>query len=100
MILAPEEQDAYDSTAAALGLNQSLNNYNLNQDRRIKSNQLDAKLDYYNIINNKSNINLTLGSIVSRQDFNSNIFQFLEDGAFFEPTPILESLRDQSKSNQ
>ena len=86
--LAPEEQDAYDSTAAALGLNQSLNNYNLNQDRRIKSNQLDAKLDYYNIINNKSNINLTLGSIVSRQDFNSNIFQFLEDGSFFEPTPI------------
>ncbi|MEZ7917649.1 MAG: carboxypeptidase regulatory-like domain-containing protein, partial [Patiriisocius sp.] len=38
--LAPEEQDAYDSTAAALGLNQGLNNYNLNQDRRIKSNQL------------------------------------------------------------
>ena len=91
--LAPEEQDAYDSTAAALGLNQGLNNYNLNQDRRIKSNQLDAKLDYYNIINNKSNINLTLGSIVSRQDFNSNIFQFLEDGAFFEPTPTFNQAR-------
>ena len=91
--LAPEEQDAYDSTAAALGLNQSLNNYELNQDRRIKSNQLDAKLDYYNIINNKSNINLTLGSIVSRQDFNSNIFQFLEDGTFFEPTPTFNSGR-------
>ena len=91
--LAPEEQDAYDSTAAALGLNQGLNNYNLNQDRRIKSNQLDAKLDYYNIINNKSNINLTLGSIVSRQDFNSNIFQFLEDGAFFEPTPTFNQGR-------
>ena len=91
--LAPEEQDAYDSTARALGLNQGLNNYNLNQDRRIKSNQLDAKLDYYNIINNKSNINLTLGSIVSRQDFNSNIFQFLEDGAFFEPTPTFNQGR-------
>lgn len=91
--LAPEEQDAYDSTAAALGLNQSLNNYDLNQDRRIKSNQLDAKLDYYNIINNKSNINLTLGSIVSRQDFNSNIFQFLEDGSFFEPTPTFNQAR-------
>ena len=26
--LAPEEQDAYDSTARALGLNQRLNNYN------------------------------------------------------------------------
>ena len=91
--LAPEEQDAYDSTAAALGLNQSLNNYNLNQDRRIKSNQLDAKLDYYNIINNKSNINLTLGSIVSRQGFNSNIFQFLENGLFFEPTPTFNAGR-------
>ena len=91
--LAPEEQDAYDSTAAALGLNQSLNNYDLNQDRRIKSNQLDAKLDYYNIINNKSNINLTLGSIVSRQDFNSTIFQFLEDGSFFEPTPTFNQAR-------
>ena len=91
--LAPEEQDAYDSTARALGLNQGLNNYNLNQDRRIKSNQLDAKLDYYNIINNKSNINLTLGSIVSRQDFNSNIFQFLENGAFFEPTPTFNQGR-------
>ena len=91
--LAPEEQDAYDSTAAALGPNQGLNNYNLNQDRRIKSNQLDAKLDYYNIINNKSNINLTLGSIVSRQDFNSNIFQFLENGAFFEPTPTFNQGR-------
>ena len=91
--LAPEEQDAYDSTAAALGLNQGLNNYDLNQNRRIKSNQLDAKLDYYNIINNKSNINLTLGSIVSRQDFNSTIFQFLEDGTFFEPTPTFNAGR-------
>mgnify|MGYP001560978600 FL=1 len=91
--LSPEEQDAYDSTAAALGLNQNLTNYNLNQNRRIKSNQLDAKLDYYNIINNKSNINITLGSIVSRQGFNSNIFQFLENGVFFEPTPTFNEGR-------
>ena len=91
--LSPEEQDAYDRTAAALGLNQNLNNYNLNQNRRIKSNQLDAKLDYYNIINNKSNINITLGSIVSRQGFNSNIFQFLENGVFFEPTPTFNAGR-------
>ena len=91
--LSPEEQDAYDSTAAALGLDQNLTNYDLNQNRRIKSNQLDAKLDYYNIINNKSNINITLGSIVSRQDFNSNIFQFLEDGSFFEPTPTFNQVR-------
>ncbi|MGK0386435.1 MAG: hypothetical protein ACI849_001051, partial [Patiriisocius sp.] len=85
--LEPEEQDAYDSTAAALGLDQSLNNYDLAQNRRIKTSQLDAKLDYYNIINNKSNINLTLGTILSKQRFNSNIFQFLEDAAFFNPSP-------------
>jgi hypothetical protein len=85
--LEPEEQDAYDNTANALGLNQGLNNYNLGQNRRIKSNQLDAKLDYYNIINNKSNINITLGTILSKQQFNSNMFQFLEDGLFFNPTP-------------
>ncbi len=91
--LEPEEQDAYDSTANALGLNQELNSYNIGQNRRIKSNQLDAKLDYYNIINNKSNINITLGTILSKQRFNSNIFQFLEDGSFFDPTPTFNEGR-------
>ncbi|MFT7072975.1 carboxypeptidase regulatory-like domain-containing protein [Patiriisocius sp. Uisw_017] len=91
--LEPEEQDAFDNTASALGLNQSFNNYNLGQDRRIKSNQLDAKLDYYNILNNKSNINITLGTILSQQRFNSNIFQFLEDGEFFNPTPTFNDGR-------
>jgi hypothetical protein len=91
--LEPEEQDAFDNTATALGLNQNLNNYNIGQDRRIKTSQLDAKLDYYNIINNKSNINLTLGTILSKQGFNSTIFQFLEDGAFFNPTPTFNQGR-------
>ena len=50
-----------------------LTNYDLGQNRRIKSNQLDAKLDYYNILNAKSNINITLGTILSRQEFNSSI---------------------------
>lgn len=79
--------DAFDNTANGLGLNNSLNNYNLGQDRRIQSNQLDAKLDYFHIINPVSNINLTLGTILSTQQFNSNIFQFLEDGNVFDPTP-------------
>jgi len=82
--------DAFDETAAELGFNRLLTNYDLGQNRRIKSNQLDAKLDYYNILNAKSNINFTLGTILSRQDFNSNIFQFLENGSQFEPTPTLE----------
>ena len=84
------DEDAYDATAEALGLIQSLNNYNLGQDRRVQSNQLDAKLDYYHIINPKSNISFTLGTIFSRQDFNSNIFQFLDDGSTFDPTPNIE----------
>ncbi len=83
----PNNKDAFDTTADALGFNTSLNNYDLGQNRRIKSNQFDAKLDYYYILNAKSNLNLTLGTILSRQEFNSNIFQFLEDGSQFFPTP-------------
>ncbi|MBL7472922.1 carboxypeptidase regulatory-like domain-containing protein [Robertkochia sediminum] len=79
--------DNYDPTAEALGLDTTQDNYNIVQDRRIKSNQLDAKLDYYNILNTKSNLNLTLGTILSKQQFNSDLFQFLLDGSRFDPTP-------------
>ena len=85
----PTGTDAFDTTAEALGLDTTLNNYDLGQNRQIKSNQVDAKLDYYNILNSKSNLNLTLGTILSRQEFNSHIFQFLEDGSEFEPTPVI-----------
>ncbi|SDS64345.1 TonB-dependent receptor [Winogradskyella sediminis] len=81
----PEERDAFDNTADELGLDLDQLSYDLNQNRRIKSNQLDAKLDYYNILNSKSNINLTLGAILSTQKFNSNIFQFLDDGTYYDP---------------
>ncbi|SNR15510.1 carboxypeptidase-like regulatory domain-containing protein [Tenacibaculum jejuense] len=81
--------DPFDTTAAALGLDTTQDNYNINQNRRIKSNQLDAKLDYYNLINSKSNINLTFGTILSSQEFDSNVFQFLNDGSEFNPTPTI-----------
>jgi hypothetical protein len=89
----PDNNDAFDTTAEALGLDTSQSNYDLNQNRRIKSNQLDAKLDYYYIINAKSNFNLTLGTILSRQEFNSNIFQFLDDGSILNPTPTFNDGR-------
>ena len=76
-------------TATALGLDQSMEKFNLGQDRKIFSNQLDAKLDYYHIINQKSNLNLTLGSILSYQAFDSSIFQFLSDGSYLNPKPII-----------
>ena len=82
-------EDAFDDTAEALGFNRDGFGYNLNQERRIKSNQLDAKLDYYYILNNKSNINVTLGTILSNQKFNSNLFQFLDDGSLFNSTPTI-----------
>jgi hypothetical protein len=85
----PLNQDAFDNTAEALGLDRDQFGYNLNQNRRIKSNQLDAKVDYYHILNNKSNINLTFGTILSSQQFNSNIFQFLDDGSLFDPVANL-----------
>ena len=76
-------------TATALGLDQSMGEFNLGQNRKIFSNQLDAKLDYYHIINQKSTLNLTLGSILSYQAFDSSIFQFLSDGSSINPTPII-----------
>ncbi len=89
----PADVDAFDTTAEALGLDTSFTNYDLGQNRRIKSNQLDAKLDYFNILNAKSNINLTFGTILSRQEFNSSIFQFLSDGSQFNPTPTFNDGR-------
>ena len=84
-----DDEDAFDATAEGLGLDRDQFGYNLNQERRIKTNQLDAKVDYYNILNAKSNINLTFGTILSNQRFNSNIFQFLDDGSLFNPTPLI-----------
>ncbi|RCW94050.1 TonB-dependent receptor [Winogradskyella arenosi] len=88
-VIGLKDEDTFESTAMSLGLDTDQSYYNLNQERRIKSNQLDAKLDYYNILNSKSNINLTLGTILSKQTFNSNIFQFLDDGSYFDPTASL-----------
>jgi len=86
-----DDKDNYDGTANNLGLDGAQLNYNIAQDKRIKSNQLDAKLDYWNILNTKSDINFTLGTILSNQKFNSNIFQFLDDGSVFNPTPTINN---------
>ena len=82
-----EEKENYETTGDALGLDGDQQAYDIAQDKRIKSNQLDAKLDYYYIINPKSNLNVTFGTILSHQKFNSNLFQFLDDGSEFNPIP-------------
>ncbi|MEZ4803264.1 MAG: TonB-dependent receptor [Gelidibacter sp.] len=86
-----EDKENYENTAESLGLDDTQLTYNIAQDKRVKSNQLDAKLDYWNILNAKSNINLTLGTILSNQKFNSEIFQYLDDGSVFNPTPTLNN---------
>lgn len=57
------------------------NRNNLSQERYVKTNKLDAKADYYYMLTQKSNINLTLGNTYSYQNFDSNIFQILDNGA-------------------
>ncbi|MCV9929415.1 carboxypeptidase-like regulatory domain-containing protein [Flavobacterium sp. LS1R49] len=52
----------------------------LNQNRFVKTNKLDAKFDYYYMLTSKSNINVTIGNTYSYQNFNSHIFQILDDG--------------------
>ena len=84
-----EEQTNYSSTAGALGLNNLQSGYTINQEKQVKSNQLDAKIDYWNVLNDKSNINITLGNLYSAQEFNSNMFQTLDNGTVFNPTPII-----------
>ncbi len=83
------DADAFDNTALGLGFDRTLNTYNISQERRVKTNQLDAKLDYWNVLNTKSNINFTVGAILSRQDFNSDLFQILDDNSIFNATPTI-----------
>ncbi len=54
-------------------------NFNLTQNKETKTDKLDATLDYYYILNKKSNLNISLGSVVSKQEFQSDIYQTLAD---------------------
>ncbi len=53
--------------------------YNLNQGKNTVTNKVDAKLDYYWVTGLKSNLNFTLGTTQSHQNFDSNIFQILDN---------------------
>lgn len=66
------------SFANTLGLaNPAADPYDVSQDKHVKTNKFDAKLDYYYVLNAKSNINITTGAIVSNQQFDSNVFETL-----------------------
>jgi hypothetical protein len=59
---------------------QEANRYNINQEKNVETNKVDAKIDYYYVLNNTSNLNVTLGTTYSNQKFNSGIFQILDNG--------------------
>jgi opacity protein-like surface antigen len=84
-----EDKDNYENTALALGLDPSQTNYDVVQEKMIFSNQLDAKLDYWHIISPKSDLNFTFGSILSKQEFDSDFYQYLDSGSIFDPAPII-----------
>jgi hypothetical protein len=53
--------------------------YDIYQNRFVQTNKVDAKLDYYYMLTPKSNINITLGNTYSFQNFNSSVFQLLDN---------------------
>jgi hypothetical protein len=55
------------------------NRNNINQERFVTTNKLDVKFDYYYMLTPKSNINITVGNTYSYQNFNSSIFQILDN---------------------
>ena len=63
-----------------LGLQGNQQRYDLSQTRFVQTNKIDAKLDYYYMVTPKSNINVTLGNTYSHQNFDSHIFQMLDNG--------------------
>ncbi|MDY0088787.1 MAG: TonB-dependent receptor [Flavobacteriaceae bacterium] len=67
-----------------LGFEQNQSNFNINQERFVKTNKLDAKVDYYWSVTPKGILNVTLGNTNSYQNYNSSIYQLLDNGNHFE----------------
>lgn len=59
---------------------QQADRYSVNQEKNIVTSKFDAKVDYYYVLNNVSNLNFTLGATLSDQKFGSGIFQILDNG--------------------
>ena len=93
------DQDGFDDAADELGFDTSVSQYLFNQDRRVKSNQLDAKLDYYYILNKKSNLNFVGGTILSKQNFDSRFYQILDNDSEFDPTPNIPGIANTNTTN-
>ena len=68
------------------------NRNDISQNRFVKTSKVDAKVDYYYMLTPKSNINITLGNTYSYQNFNSSMYQTLDNNDINE-------LDDQANQN-
>jgi len=69
--------------------NSNQNNYDITQERLIHTKKLEAKLDYFYILNNSSNLNLTFGITDVNQNFDSSFFQILDNGSQLDFNDII-----------
>ena len=86
-----QQESTFQNTANGLGFDDDQTGYDINQEKRVKSNKFDGRLNYWNVLNPKSNLNYTLGLVYSNQKFNSSIFQMLDNDSMFNPTPTTGS---------
>lgn len=72
--------DPFNSNADTFDPLEQQDRYNINQEKMVKSHKLDAKVDWYYVLDRLSNLNFTFGTTYSNQQFNSGIFQILDNG--------------------
>jgi len=66
---------------AELPTNNTVSKYNISQNKETVTSQFQATLDYYYVLNKKSNINFTFGGVYNNQKLQTNIFQTLDDNS-------------------
>ena len=81
--------------AGILPVDTTQNRYSINQQKNVRTNKVDAKVDYFYVLNNTSNLNFTLGTTYSNQQFDSNMFQLLGSGTELDliQTPEIDGER-------
>ncbi|NDP25974.1 MAG: carboxypeptidase-like regulatory domain-containing protein [Flavobacterium sp.] len=55
------------------------NRNDISQNRFVTTSKFDAKMDYYYMLTAKSNINVTVGNTYSNQNFDSSMYQILDN---------------------
>ena len=66
--------------AGILPVSQQEGRFDLSQEKKVQTNKLDGKIDYYRILNKTSHLNITLGTTLSAQNFDSKIFERINGG--------------------